>query len=89
LPRVAQDFRDAVTSARSAFGGWSKQNAYLRGQILYRAAEMLEMREGELRDEVSLIAAGQRKPVPKSRRRSIVWCTTPGGRTSSARSSAP
>ena len=48
-----KDFRDAVTAARSAFGGWSKQSAYLRGQILYRAAEMLEMREGELRAEIA------------------------------------
>jgi acyl-CoA reductase-like NAD-dependent aldehyde dehydrogenase len=48
-----KDFRDAVTAARAAFGGWSKQSAYLRGQILYRAAEMLEMREGELRAELA------------------------------------
>ena len=47
-----KDFRDAVTAARGAFAGWSKQSAYLRGQILYRAAEMLEMREAELRTEV-------------------------------------
>lgn len=48
-----KDFRDAVTAARTAFPGWSKQSAYLRGQILYRAAEMLEMRRGELQTEVS------------------------------------
>ena len=48
-----KDFRDAVTAARSAFAGWSKQSAYLRGQILYRAAEMLERRESELRDEIA------------------------------------
>src|SRR5438045_8310219 len=48
-----KDFRDAVTAARAAFGGWSKQSAYLRGQILYRAAEMLEMRGAELRDELA------------------------------------
>jgi len=47
-----KDFRDAVTAARAAFGGWSKTSAYLRGQILYRAAEMLEMRRGELQQEV-------------------------------------
>ena len=47
-----KDFRDAVTAARAAFGGWSKQSAYLRSQILYRAAEMLERREGELRSEI-------------------------------------
>ena len=35
-----------MRSARRArrIAGWSKQSAYLRGQILYRAAEMLEMR---------------------------------------------
>jgi acyl-CoA reductase-like NAD-dependent aldehyde dehydrogenase len=47
-----KDFRDAMTAARSAFAGWSKTSAYLRGQILYRAAEMLEMRRAELQNEV-------------------------------------
>ena len=47
-----KDFRDAVVAARGAFAGWSKQSAYLRGQILYRAAEMLEMRQSELREEL-------------------------------------
>src|ERR1700730_1357246 len=60
-----KDFRDAVTSARSAFDGWSKQSAYLRGQILYRAAEMLEMRKGELSDEVSR-ANGLRRSTSSS-----------------------
>jgi acyl-CoA reductase-like NAD-dependent aldehyde dehydrogenase len=48
-----KDFRDAVTAARSAFPGWSKQSAFLRSQILYRAAEMLEARELELRNEIA------------------------------------
>jgi len=48
-----KDFRDAVVAARSAFPNWSKQSAYLRGQILYRAAEMLEMRRGELQNEIA------------------------------------
>src|SRR6059058_6054042 len=39
-----KDFRDAVRAARNAVAGWAKCSAYLRGQILYRAAEMLEMR---------------------------------------------
>lgn len=47
-----KDFRDAMTAARAAFAGWSKSSAYLRGQILYRAAEMLEMRRGELQNEL-------------------------------------
>ena len=48
-----KDFRDAVLAARTAFASWSKQSAYLRGQILYRAAEMLEMRRGELQTEIA------------------------------------
>ncbi len=48
-----KDFRDAVKAARGAFAEWSKQSAYLRGQILYRAAEMLEMRQSELQEEVA------------------------------------
>jgi acyl-CoA reductase-like NAD-dependent aldehyde dehydrogenase len=48
-----KDLRDAVTSARAAFEGWAKRTAYLRGQILYRAAEMLQMRAGELTHEIA------------------------------------
>ena len=48
-----KDFRDAVLAARTAFPNWSKQSPHLRGQILYRAAEMLEMRRGELQTEIS------------------------------------
>ena len=47
-----KDFRDAVTAARKAFEDWSKKSAYLRGQILYRAAEMLQRRAGELVEEI-------------------------------------
>jgi len=48
-----KDFRDAVVAARSAAGGWAKATAYLRGQILYRAAEMLQNRSGELVAEIA------------------------------------
>ena len=58
-----KDFRDAVTAARNAFAGWSRQSAYLRGQILYRAAEMLEMREAELRAEVARADGGRPTPA--------------------------
>lgn len=60
-----KDFRDAVAAARTAFGGWSKQSAYLRSQILYRAAEMLEMREAELRSELA------RRPGEKQARSEV------------------
>ena len=48
-----KDFRDAVVAARAAFDGWSKAAAYNRGQILYRAAEMLQNRAGELVNEIA------------------------------------
>ena len=47
-----KDFRDAVVAARKAFGKWSAMTAYLKGQILYRTAEMLEMRAGEMELEI-------------------------------------
>src|SRR6185436_16068174 len=43
-----KDLRDGVVAARGSFEGWAKKTAYLRGQILYRAAEMLQGRAGEL-----------------------------------------
>jgi acyl-CoA reductase-like NAD-dependent aldehyde dehydrogenase len=48
-----KDFRDAVVAARKAFEGWAKKTAYLRGQILYRSAEMLQRRSGELVEEIT------------------------------------
>jgi len=48
-----KDFRDAVVAARAAVDGWGKASAYNRGQILYRAAEMLQHRAGELVAEVA------------------------------------
>jgi acyl-CoA reductase-like NAD-dependent aldehyde dehydrogenase len=48
-----KDFRDAVVAARAAVDGWSKATAYNRGQILYRAAEMLQNRAGELVAEIA------------------------------------
>ena len=47
-----KDFRDAVVSARGAFGGWSSRAAFNRGQILYRMAEMLEGRKAQFIDEL-------------------------------------
>ncbi|HEY3931838.1 MAG TPA: aldehyde dehydrogenase family protein [Verrucomicrobiae bacterium] len=47
-----KDFRDAVVAARAALHGWDKASAYNRGQILYRAAEMLQNRANELVNEI-------------------------------------
>ena len=48
-----KDFRDAVVAARAAADGWTKASAYNRGQILYRAAEMLQNRAAELVNEIA------------------------------------
>src|SRR6201996_1516559 len=48
-----KDFRDAVGAARSATESWNKATAYNRGQILYRAAEMLQNRATELTNEIA------------------------------------
>jgi len=42
-----KDFRDAAEHATKAFELWSGMTGYLRGQILYRMAEMLEGRREE------------------------------------------
>lgn len=47
-----KDLRNAVTAARSAFGGWSGKSAFNRSQIIYRIAEMLEGRKAQLKDEL-------------------------------------
>jgi acyl-CoA reductase-like NAD-dependent aldehyde dehydrogenase len=43
-----KDLRDAVRIARQAGGAWSGMTAYNRGQVLYRIAEMMELRQTEL-----------------------------------------
>src|SRR5215211_3695255 len=48
-----KDFREAVVAARGAFDGWTNASAYSRGQILYRAAEILESRREELASELA------------------------------------
>jgi acyl-CoA reductase-like NAD-dependent aldehyde dehydrogenase len=48
-----KDFRDAVVAARAAVGGWSQATAHNRGQILYRAAEIMQNRASELVTEIS------------------------------------
>jgi len=50
-----KDFRDAVRAARSAIPGWTNYSPYSRGQILYRAAEMLEGRRRELESELARV----------------------------------
>ena len=56
-----KDFRNAVVAARRAFAGWSSASAYLRGQILYRIAEMLEGRADQFAAELVLQGLSKRK----------------------------
>jgi acyl-CoA reductase-like NAD-dependent aldehyde dehydrogenase len=43
-----KDLRDAVEAATKAQDAWGNATAYLRGQILYRLAEMMEGKRSEL-----------------------------------------
>ncbi len=58
VPRGSRkDLRDAVRAARAAFPGWASRTAMNRGQILYRAAEMLDGRSAQF---VDLLGGGAR-----------------------------
>lgn len=56
-----KDFRNSVVAARKAFAGWSVASAYLRGQIIYRIAEMLEGRQEQFIAELVLQGVSKRK----------------------------
>ena len=49
-----KDLRNAVEAAAKAGPAWAARNAYNRGQILYRLAEMLEARASEMSNAISL-----------------------------------
>lgn len=55
-----KDFRESVVAARNAFAGWSDMSAYIRGQILYRIAEMLEGRRDQFVAELNLQGMAKR-----------------------------
>ena len=55
-----KDFRNAAVAARTAQPGWAGSSAYLRGQILYRIAEMLEGRREQFIAELRLQGTAQR-----------------------------
>lgn len=58
-----KDFRNAVVAARNAVAGWSAASAYLRGQILYRIAEMLEGRSEQFASELVLQGVSKRRAL--------------------------
>ncbi|WP_411846729.1 aldehyde dehydrogenase family protein [Roseibacillus persicicus] len=51
-----KDLRNAIVAARSAQTGWADASAYLKGQILYRIAEVLDGRSEQFVSE--LVAQG-------------------------------
>ena len=55
-----KDFRNSVVAARKAQASWAKASAYLRGQIIYRIAEMLEGRREQFIAELKLQGSTQR-----------------------------
>jgi len=57
-----KDLRNAVEAAAKAGPGWAKRTAYNRAQILYRLAEMIEARSGEL---VASSASAPGRPMPR------------------------
>ncbi len=75
-----KDFREAVLSARNAFGGWSSRAVFNRGQILYRMAEMLESRKAQFVEELvkqDSSKTNARKEVTASVERLVYyagWC---------------
>ncbi len=52
-----KDFREAAVAARAACKGWASSSAFLRGQILYRVAEMLEGRRAQFVDELNSLGS--------------------------------
>ena len=56
-----KDFRNSVVAARNAFAHWSGASAYLRGQILYRIAEMLEGRSEQFVAELEQQGESRRR----------------------------
>jgi acyl-CoA reductase-like NAD-dependent aldehyde dehydrogenase len=62
-----KDLRDAVRAARKAFPGWADRTAMNRGQVLYRAAELMEGRRDQFSDEV-----GRAEGLRADRARAVV-----------------
>jgi acyl-CoA reductase-like NAD-dependent aldehyde dehydrogenase len=62
-----KDARDAVVAARKAVSGWAGATAYNRGQVLYRLAEMMETRAGDL----AAVCSGKREVEAAIDR--VVW----------------
>lgn len=68
-----KDARDAVRVARAAQPGWASSTPYLRGQVLYRLAEVLEARTASVADDlVAASVAADRRPLGADEARALV-----------------
>ena len=56
-----KDFRESVVAARKASVSWAEASAYLRGQILYRIAEMLDGRSSQFVSELTAQGVSEKK----------------------------
>jgi acyl-CoA reductase-like NAD-dependent aldehyde dehydrogenase len=56
-----KDARDAVVAARKAFPGWSGRTPYNRGQVLYRAAEVMEGRRAQFAEALQRAEGGNKR----------------------------
>lgn len=59
-----KDLREAIEAARRAQPGWGASTAYLRGQILYRMAEMLEGKKSEFSEALAATLSPDRPRPP-------------------------
>jgi acyl-CoA reductase-like NAD-dependent aldehyde dehydrogenase len=60
-----KDARDAVVAARAAQSGWANSTAYLRGQIIFRIAEVMESRRAQLEAELVITEGHSAKKASK------------------------
>ncbi|MEN8680013.1 MAG: aldehyde dehydrogenase family protein [Akkermansiaceae bacterium] len=58
-----KDFRNSVVAARKASGSWAGTTAYLKGQILYRIAEVLDGRKDQFVKEMSLLGVSSKSAM--------------------------
>ena len=60
-----KDLRNAVEAAAKAGPDWAHRTPYNRGQIIYRLAEMLESRSGEIADSLVISGAATKAVATK------------------------
>lgn len=68
-----KDLRNAVEAAAGARAAWASTNAHLRGQILYRLAEMLEGKRGELAGALAEAGAAAGAEAGAATREEALW----------------